>query len=118
MSSADRIGDAGCAEREPPITFAAPRTSPTPPLAVDQWSAGNMAKGWHECAKLRRKWRSQAPSVWGRNGLPAVTHPAPSIAASGGDGLLPASAIIVWQQRAIWQLSQMTAIFSERSTAS
>jgi hypothetical protein len=39
----------------------------------------------------------------------------PEHAASGGDSMLPASAIIVWQQRAVWQLSQITATYSRRA---
>jgi hypothetical protein len=40
----------------------------------------------------------------------------PEHAASGGDSMLPTSAIIVWQQGAVWQLSQITATYSRRTS--
>ena len=43
------------------------------------------------------------------------TRSAPRTAASGGDSMLAASAIIVWQQKPVWQLSQITAIYSRRT---
>jgi hypothetical protein len=55
-----------------------------------------------------------ATPMIGRNGPLASTRSAPSTAASGGDSMLPASANIVWQQRAVWQLSQITATYSRR----